>query len=472
MLGKDAKQGGVTIMIDHDIKERIISIVGEHNFTDNPFDLLSYSQDGSEAEGTAEAIAWVTTTEQVSEILKLANEKMIPVTPRGAATGLSGGAVASRGGILMDFSRMNKILEIDMENLTATVEAGVILADLNKVLEPKGVFFPPMPASDSVAQMGGSIAENCGGVRAVKYGVIRDWILGLEVVLPTGEVIKDGGKMRKNVSGYDLVGIMTGSEGTLGVVTKATVGLTTIPETRLSALVYFDTPENAGKFIFALFKSGLNPSAGEILDSPTLDAVANYTGMTFPECGAFIIVELDGDLEDIKRRLKRLEELFKASEGMLQYRLAWDPVENLEIWKARKSALPAMAQIKPSVIIEDTTVQLNKIPELLVRMEELAKKYDIKIPCFGHIGDGNIHPLFLFDPRDPDESARAHEAVVEMGKIIIQDLKGTVTGEHGVGTEKKIFMMDEHGQVKIDLWRRIKQAFDPNGILNPGKIFD
>ncbi|MFX1521128.1 MAG: FAD-binding oxidoreductase [Promethearchaeota archaeon] len=460
-------------MIDDEIKERIISIVGENNFSDNAFDLLSYSQDGSEAEGTAEAIAWVTKTEQVSEIMKFANEKRFPVTPRGSGTGLSGGGVASSG-LLMDFSRMNKIIEIDQENLTATVEAGVVLADLNKQLAKlkPPLFFPPMPASDSVAQIGGSIAENAGGVRAVKYGVMRRWVLGLEIVLPTGEILIEGGKTRKNVSGYDLIGILAGSEGTLGIITKATVSVTPVPETQLSALAYFDRPENAGKFIFALFQSGLDISAGEILDRQTLNTVASYTGMEFPDCGAMILIELDGDMDDIKRRLGKLEELFKTSEGILDYRLAWDPIENLELWRARKAALPSMTQIKPNVVIEDTTVSLSKIPELLKRMEELAEQFNIKIPCYGHIGDGNIHPMFLFDPRDPDEARRAHDAVKVMGKIVLKDLQGTVTGEHGVGTEKKMFMLDEHGQVKLNLWRRIKQAFDPNGILNPGKIFD
>jgi glycolate oxidase len=459
-------------MIDDETKARIKSIVGEQNFSMDSFDLISYSMDGSEAEGLADLIVWVTTTEQVSEILKLANETKIPVVPRGSATGLSGGAVAAKGGIIMDFSRMNRILEIDEENLTATVEPGVVLADLNKVLAPKGLFFPPMPASDSVAQMGGSIAENCGGVRAVKYGVMSNWVLGLEFVLPTGEVLKEGGKTRKNVSGYDLVGIITGSEGTLCVITKAIVGLAPLPATTLSALAYFDMPENAGKFIFSLFKTGLNISAGEILDRPTLNAVSSYTGMKFPDCGAMILLELDGDLEDIKRRLVKLEDLFKKSKGILSYRLAWDAAENTELWKARKAALPSMTQLKPSVVIEDTTVPLSKIPELLKRMEELGKKYNLMVPCYGHIGDGNIHPMFLFDPRDPDESRRAHEAVKEMGKIVLEDLDGTVTGEHGVGTEKKMFMMDEHGPIKINLWRRIKEAWDPNNILNPGKMFD
>lgn len=462
-------------MIDDELKERIKSIVGEKNFTDNTIDLLSYSQDGSEAEGTADAIAWVTTTEQVSEIMKFANEKRFIVVPRGAATGLSGGAVASQG-LIMDFSRMNRILEIDTENLTATVEPGVVLADLNNELAKRGtgLFFPPMPASDSVAQMGGSISENAGGVRAVKYGVMSDWVLGLEMVLPTGEVIQEGGKTRKNVSGYNLIGMMSGSEGTLSVITKAIVGLTPIPETQLSALAYFNTTENAGKFIFRLFKSGLNPSAGEILDANTLESVSNYTGMTFPECGAMILVEIDGDKEDVQRRLKGLEELFKEFKDagyLLEYKLAWDPVENLELWEARKSALPSMTQIKPTVIIEDTTVPLDKIPVLLKSMEQLAKKYNLMIPCYGHIGDGNIHPNFLCDPRDPDEFARAHEAIKEMGDIVL-GLGGTVTGEHGVGTEKKMFMLAEHGQNKINLWERIKQAFDPNRILNPGKIFD
>jgi glycolate oxidase len=473
MLRKYEKQGGITVMIDHDIKERIKLIVGEKNFTDNQFDLIAYSADGSEAEGMAEALAWVTTTEQVSEILRLANSRGFTVTPRGAATGLSGGAVASKG-LLLDFSRMNKILEIDPENLTATVEAGVVLADLNKEcakLDP-ALFFPPMPASDSVAQIGGSIAENAGGVRAVKYGVMHDWILGLEIVLPTGEVIIEGGKTRKNVSGYNLIGMMAGSEGTLGVITKATVGLTPIPKDRLSALAYFDTPENAGNFIFALFQSGLDISAGEILDRQTLSTVASYTGMEFPDCGAMILIEMDGDMEDIKRRLTKLEDLFKSSIGILNYRLAWDPVENLELWRARKAALPSMTQIKPNVVIEDTTVPLDKIPELLRRMEELAKQFNIRIPCYGHIGDGNIHPMFLYDPRDPDEAKRVNEALKVMGKIVLKDLHGTVTGEHGVGTEKKMFMMDEHGQTKLNLWKRIKQAFDPNNILNPGKIFD
>lgn len=343
------------------VKRRLTEILREENVSTDVVDLVCYSRDASETVGTPQFVAWPLTTEQISEIVKLANKEKIPVVPRTAGTSLSGGPVPVRGGIVVDLSKMNKILEVDEKNFTALVEPGVVIAELNEQLEKNGLFFPPTPASDIAAAIGGSIAENAGGIRAVKYGVIGDWVLGLEVVLPTGDVIwTRKTKARKCVSGYDLTQLMIGSEGTLGIITKALLAVRSLPEVRLLASAHFKTVEGAVKCVHEAIKRDVDPSAAELLDRYTLEAVSKYTCLKFPEeAGAAALFELDGIKEGVERRLIILESIFKELNA-LDYRIAKTPEENMLVWKSRKATLPAIASLRPSNVTCDTTVPMEQ----------------------------------------------------------------------------------------------------------------
>jgi len=444
-------------------------IVGPENMTVEPVELFCYARDASEAFGLPDVVVWPRTTEQVSAILRLANEAKVPVTPRGAGTCLSGGPVPARGGILMVMTRMNRILDVDVANMLALVEPGVIWQDLNKALEPYGLFLPPDPASGSVCTIGGCIAEDAGGVRAVKYGTFRDWVQALEVVLPTGEVMWTGSRTRKCVSGYDLVRLFVGSEGTLGIITKALLRLFPRPKHALVMSAYARDLEDAGKAIFYIMTKGLGPSAAEIMDRYSLEAVSKYANVEFPDCEAMLIFEFDGfTLPDVRARLREAKKLCEATN--LKVEVAGTEAEADEIWRIRKSVSPALAQLRPSSIHEDITVPISRLAEVLVKIREVAERHGLLIATFGHAGDGNLHPVILFDERDEDEARRAREAAEGIVRAAL-DLGGTLTGEHGVGLSKAPFFHLEHGPVEVMVMKAVKKALDPNGILNPGKIW-
>jgi glycolate oxidase len=415
-------------------------------------------------------VVWPNNTSQVSEIMKLANELKVPVTPRGAGTCLSGGPVPARGGILLVMTRMNKILEIDIANLQVLVECGVVWQDLNNALTPYKLFLPPDPASKDACTIGGCMAECSGGVRAVKYGTFRDWALGLQVVLPNGEVIETGAKTRKGVSGYDLTRLFIGSEGTLGVITKARLRIFPLPRYRLVMSAYFDSMESAGKAIFRVMTSDLIPSAAELMDKQTVEAVSKFMNMKFPECIALAIFEFDGSsLGEVKRRIRQARKLCEREKATRV-----DVSETVEksdrLWRARKSAGPALATLKPSSMHEDATVPTSRIPEMLTRIEQVAHKHNVLIPTFGHVGDGNLHPIILYDERNPDEKKRAEAATADIFRAAIE-LGGTLSGEHGIGLSKAPFFSMEHSSPETEVMRKIKNAIDPNNILNPGKIW-
>ena len=445
-------------------------IVGPENVSTDPVELLCYARDASESFGLPDVVVWPRTTEEVSAILRLANERKVPVTPRGAGTCLSGGPVPARGGILMVLTRMNRILEVDVEDMLVLVEPGVVWADLNRALEPYGLFLPPDPASGSVCTIGGCIAENAGGVRAVKYGTFRDWVQALEVVLPTGEVLWTGSRARKWVSGYDLVRLFVGSEGTLGVITKAL--LRVFPRPRHAAVMSAFAPEleDAGRAVFYVMSRGLTPSAVEIMDASTLEAVSKYAGMEFPACEAMLIFEFDGFTQaDVRARLREAKKLCEASN--LRVEVASSEEEAARIWRARKSASPALARLRPSSIHEDITVPVSKVATALVRIREISRELGVLIATFGHAGDGNLHPVILFDERDEDEARRALEAAEAICRAALE-LGGTITGEHGIGMSKARFFPLEHGPTAIKVMKAVKAALDPNGILNPGKMWE
>jgi len=460
--------------MNQETKQALIDIVGEQNYTDRLIDMVSYSYDASEHSHRPSCGVWAETAEQVSEILKLANREKMPVIPRGAGTGLSGMAVPAKGGIVLDLSRMNKILKISIEDRLALVEPGVIYEEFEKALLPYGFFFPPDPASGTVCTLGGNVATNAGGLRAAKYGTTRDYVLGLQVVLPDGRIMKTGSLTMKSVSGYDLTRLFVGSEGTLGVVTEITLKINPQPTATSTAMATFDDVEDAGRAVSEIMHSGIIPSALEILGRETLEAINQNTDLNLPEADAMLLVETDGYTEvETEYELKKVIEIFKKKNAQ-EIKKAKTEEEAAELWKARKSAYAVLARIKTHFVLEDVTVPMSNVAPMLKGIEKIAEKHGLQIATFGHAGDGNLHPQILYDGYDPDqvkrmEAARMEAASADLFKLSIE-LGGTLTGEHGIGLSKAPFMTLEHDPVAMDVMRSLKKLFDPNNILNPGKM--
>ncbi|MFQ6125302.1 MAG: FAD-binding oxidoreductase [Candidatus Heimdallarchaeota archaeon] len=451
------------------IVQKLKAILGEERVTDDPLDLLCYSKDASIETGTPNVIVFPETPHEVVEIVNLAYVEAVPVIPRGAGSNVSGGAIATeRGGIVVCLTRMNKILELDAANFQVLVEPGVICLQLNEYLNTYGLYFPPDPASDKTATIGGMINENSGGIRAVRYGVTREWIVQLQVVLPDGRVIWTGNKARKAVAGYDLTRLFIGSEGTLGIVTKAWLRLTPLPEIRLLASGYFNTPTEAGHCVYTIMRKRLDPSGAEILDSTTLQAVSEFSGRSFPECGAIVIVELDGNKQDVELRLDTLEQIFRE-EGAIKIEIARNPSQYEHVWRARKAAFPALTVRRPTARMEDISIPISQLPRMFEELERISKQFNVEIATFGHSGDGNLHPIVLWDERIPKEHENALNAINDVWSTALT-LGGTVSGEHGIGLSKLKMMEKEFGKDALDVMRAIKHALDPKGIMNPGKV--
>ena len=451
------------------IKQALVEIVEEENYTDSLIDMVSFSYDASEHSHRPTCAVWAKTADQVSEILKLSNREKIPVIPRGAGTGLSGMAVPIEGGIILDLSRMNSIVKISIEDRLAIVQPGVVYVDLEKALAPSGFFFPPDPASGKVSTLGGNVATNAGGLKGAKYGTTRDYVLGLQVVLPDGRIMRTGSKAMKSVSGYDLTRLFVGSEGTLGVVTEIILKINPKPTATSTALATFDSLEDAGRAINQIMHSGIIPSALEILGRDTLAAINQNTDLNLPEVDAMLLAETDGYTQEetdyqIEKVIKNFEE-----NNAKEVKKAKTDKEVEDLWAARKSAYAVLARIKTHFVLEDVTVPMTNIAELLKGVEEISKRHDIQIATFGHAGDGNLHPQILYDGYDPEQVRRMEEASADIFKLAI-DLDGTLTGEHGIGLAKAPYMTLEHDPVAMDVMRHIKKMFDPNNILNPGKM--
>jgi len=455
--------------MDKNVKTALIEIVGEQGFTENLIDLVSFSYDASEHSHRPTCAVWAQSPEQVSEILKLANREKTPVIPRGAGTGLSGMAVPARGGIVLDLTHMNKILKISIEDRLAVVQPGVVYADLEKALAAYGFFFPPDPASGKVCTLGGNVATNAGGVKGAKYGTTRDYVLGLQVVLPDGRIMKTGSSTMKSVSGYDLTRLFVGSEGTLGVVTEITLKINPKPTASSTALATFDSLEDAGRAVSQIMYSGIIPSVLEILGKHTLKAINQNTDLNLPEVEAMILAETDGyTKEETEYQIGKVMAVFGRNNPK-EVKKARSEQEAVELWKARKSAYAVLARIKTHFTLEDVTVPMAKIGDLLKGIEAISKKHDIQIATFGHAGDGNLHPQMLYDGYDPDQVRRVEEASGELFRLAV-DLDGTLTGEHGIGLSKAPYMTLEHDPVAMDVMRAIKRLLDPLNILNPGKM--
>lgn len=430
----------------------------------------SYSFDASFGEYLPDVVIQPDNKHEISELVKLANEHLIPIYPRGAATSLSGGPLPVHGGMVLDMSRLNKKLIIDTENLLAIVSPGVITGDIHKQAEAVGLFYPPDPSSSHVSTIGGNILENSSGPRGLKYGTTKEYVIGLEVVTPAGDIIRTGGKTVKNVTGYDITRLIVGSEGTLGIITEAVLRLIPKPQARKTLLADFHSLYDSGKAITRILSAGILPSAMELMDNACIRAVENFRPSGLPvNAEALIIVEVDGHPAAIAEEIAKCQELCIEA-GAASVRVAENEAERQAIWQARKMVSPAITQMGPTKISEDATVPRSKIPEMMARLNQIRDKYNLNLVVFGHAGDGNLHPNIITDKRNIEEMKRVEDAVSEIFEAAVS-LGGTLSGEHGIGLLKAPYMEMELGAAGLSMMKMIKEAWDPNNILNPGKIF-
>lgn len=451
--------------------DRLRSIVGPQGVLTELEDRLSYSYDGTAMlKATPGAVVIPQNGEQIARIIEFANQSGLPVVTRGSGTGLSGGSVPLDGSVVLSTQRLNRILEIDQENLTATVEPGVITADLHQAVERLGLFYPPDPGSMKVCTLGGNVAENAGGLRGLKYGVTRDYVMGLEVVLPDGQTMWTGGKCPKDVAGYDLRQILVGSEGTLGVFTKILVKLVPRPAAKKTLLAIFPSMETAAATVAAVIAARIIPATMEFLDQTTIACVEGYVRIGLPtDAGAILLMESDGHPAVADEQAQVMHKLALAN-GATQVQLARDEVEAARLSSARRMAFPALARMRPTTVLEDVSVPRSRLVEMVTRVREIAARENLMIGTFGHAGDGNLHPTILMDERDADEVARMQrgfEAIVEAAL----ELGGTLTGEHGVGLLKRDFLERYFPRAAVEMMKSFRRSMDPNGILNPGKMF-
>ncbi len=452
-----------------EVLEKLGSIVGRGHVLTSKEDLICYSYDAQLIEGLPEAVVEPGSSEEVSMILKLSNKEGFPVVPRGAGTGLSGGSVAVKGGVVLTTHRMNKILEIDKNDLTATVEPGVVTRKLCVEVEKEGLFYPPDPGSYRVSTLGGNVATNAGGPHALKYGVTGDYVLSLEVVLPTGDIITTGASTVKSVSGYNLNSLFIGSEGTLGIVTKIKLKLLPQPEARYTLLASFGDLESSARAVAEIIAAGILPAALEFIDRVTINAVEDYIKAGMPrDADAVLLIETDGHPVAAKEEAEKIIKICEKAGGSVRF--AESRVERERLWKARRAALPALSRIRPTTLLEDATVPRSRVPDMVAEIKRIAQKHGVIIGIFGHAGDGNLHPTILLDIRDPGEKKRMEEAMEEIFSAALK-LGGTLSGEHGIGVAKARFLEKEVGKEGIEVMKKIKRALDPNNVLNPGKIF-
>ncbi|PFA63230.1 glycolate oxidase subunit GlcD [Bacillus sp. AFS015802] len=458
-------------MITPDIKKRFVSIVGEENYRDTPAEKLVYSYDATpNYQSMPDAVIVPRSTVEVSEIVKVCHEHRIPIVPRGSGTNLCAGTCPTEGGLILLFTHMNRILELDEENLTITVQPGVVTLNLIHAVEAKGLFYPPDPSSMKISTIGGNINENSGGLRGLKYGVTRDYVLALEAVLPNGDIIRTGGKLAKDVAGYDLTRLFVGSEGTLCVITEATLKLVPMPETKQTMLALYQDIEAAAQSVSSIISNRIIPATLEFLDQPTLEVVEDFAKIGLPtDVKAVLLIEQDGPPEVVARDMKQMEEVCLQNHAV-SVKLAKTEMEADALRTARRSALSALARLKPTTILEDATVPRSEIARMVKAINEIAERHRVKICTFGHAGDGNLHPTVATDARDHDEMERVEAAFEEIFAHAIE-LGGTITGEHGVGMMKAPYLEWKLGPEGIGAMKLIKQSFDPNNIMNPNKVF-
>ncbi len=442
--------------------------MGREAVLSRPEDLMLYEYDALSALRTPDAVVFPTTTEQVVRLVKLAADQKTPIVPRGAGTGLSGGAVVTEGGIVISLARMKKILEIDLESQRARVQPGVVNTDLSLAVADGGFYYAPDPSSQKACTIGGNVAENSGGPHTLAYGVTTNHVLGLEVVLPDGEVIRAGGKCWET-PGYDLTGLLVGSEGTLGIVTEITVRLMRRPEAVETMVAIYDRVMDATRTVVAITSEGITPAALEMMDGFTLRAVEQATHAGYPmDSAAVLLIEVEGLGEAVSEQARQIEAVCGRN-NVRAVRRAKTPDERALFWKGRKNAFGALGRISPNYYVQDGVIPRTRLPEMLEYIEAVGRKYDLRIGNIFHAGDGNLHPLLMFDARDRDQSQRVVKAAQEiMGRCA--ELGGSITGEHGVGVEKNELMPLIFSEDDLEIQRQIKSLFNPSGLFNPGKV--
>jgi glycolate oxidase len=445
-------------------------IVGEEKVITDLEDKICFGYDSTRLEYMPDVIVKVNDSQQISSIMKFANEFKIPVTPRGSATGLSGGCLAVKGGILLVMLEMNKVLKINTVDLQIEVEAGTITIDVDRIANKYGLFYPPDPGSLKTSTIGGNIAENAGGLRGLKYGVTKDYVNAMELILPSGEIVNVGAKTVKSVTGYNIVDLIVGSEGTLAIVARATLGLLPVPPARASLLATFADTTDATKTVKDIVSEGVITATLEYIDNVTINAIEDYLKIGLDRgIGAMLLIEVDGQKGTVDVEAEIVKKVC-ARNNAIFCKLATSDVERDTLWSARRAALSSLARVRPSTILEDATVPRSKIVELVEAVNNIASRYNLIIGTFGHAGDGNLHPTILTDLRNKEEEKRVEKAIEE---IFIETVKldGTLSGEHGIGLTKAKFLKLEISEEVYNLMKRIKQTFDPNNILNPGKLF-
>jgi len=432
-----------------------------------------YATDASIYRAMPDAVAAPINTAEVAEIVKLANKHKVPLVPRGGGTGLCGGAVAVHGGIIVDTQRMHKIKEVRPESLYCIVEPGVIYDELNVALKPTGFGFPTAPGSGEACTIGGMVALNASGMRAIKYGATRDYVLGLEVVLPTGEVLRCGTRTLKNSSGYQLEKLFVGSEGTLGIITEVTLKLVQLPKSKAAVLATFDSVEKAGNTVTSIIAKPVIPSSMELMDRTSIEAANKGADAGFPDVAALLIIECDGPVEEVRRELDKVVQVCRAG-GALEVTPTEDPKLQEKWASGRQSVLPALGRLRPELKIvplaDDMAIPISNIGRTVLAFEEIAKRNNIIIATYGHASDGNLHTKLLIDPEKAEDWKRAEKAVKEIYDAVLA-LDGSVSGEHGIGISKAPYFKQERA-TSLATMKAIKRALDPNNIMNPGKMFD
>jgi glycolate dehydrogenase FAD-linked subunit len=456
-------------MIAKPLLDELRQIVGKANVLDSAVDLQLYQYDAYLEERRPDAVVFVHSTDEVAGVVRACNKYDVPFVPRGGGTNLSGGTIPFKGGVVLEMIRMNRILEVDRPSLRARVQPGLFNLELGTALAPLGYQYLPDPASQKAATLGGNVAENSGGPHCFKYGVTTNHVLGLTVVLPDGDVAKIGGKAL-DTPGYDLTGVFVGSEGTLGICTEVVVRIVRLAEGVKTMLAIYDSIEEGSETVSAIVAAGMVPATLEMMDQLVIKAVEESIHCGLPlDCATVLIMEVDGLKDDLEAQVQAIEDLCKAH-GAREVRVAKDEAERAMLWAGRRGAFGAVARITPSYLVCDGTVPRTALPKVLRKVAEVSKKYNLMIPNVFHAGDGNLHPLILFDWRDADQKARVMKAGMEILRLCVE-MGGTISGEHGVGLEKIDAMRLVFTEADIRSQVRVKQAFDPKNLANPGKMF-
>lgn len=458
-------------MLNPEILQKFVSLVSPERCKTSKEDLLTYAYDAYVKEYLPDAILFPKTAQEVSQIMKVASAHNIFITPRGSGSSLGSESLAKQGGIVVSFTMMNRILEINTANRYAIVEPGVVISEFQKEVEKLNLFYPPDPGSATVASMGGSVVTNAGGMRGVKYGVTRDYLIGLEVVLPSGEVMETGAATAKDVTGYDLTRLICGSEGTLALVTKIIVRLLPKPKTKRTLQAIYNRIDDAGNTVAKIIEAGLIPATLELMDKTIIKALEDFGHLGLPlDAEAVLLMDVDGDPEVVEKQAALVAE-FCRNQGARDVRVSQSEKENEPLWVARRSAFGAVARMRPTCVVEDATVPVSYLTSAVKKIREIAERNRVQIAVLAHAGDGNLHPLVLCDARDEGEMARVEKAMDEIVDYALS-VGGTLSGEHGIGVTKAKYLRKQLSETSLKMMQAIKKSFDPQGILNPGSFLE